>query len=124
VSADTTRTKGFRGEELARAYLKGKGYAILEVNFGLRTGEIDIIAKDGDTIVFVEVKTASGSSFGDPLGWISPRKQQRIARTSFLYVSRHGLHDSPIRFDVVAVGPMRNITHVRDAFVPPDGFFM
>jgi putative endonuclease len=124
VSADTTRNKGFKGEELARKYLKRKGWSILEVNFGMKTGEIDIIARDRGTIVFVEVKTATGSAFGDPLEWVPARKQLRIIRTSLSYLSRNGLLEHPIRFDVVAIDPSRNITHVRDAFSPPDDLFV
>jgi putative endonuclease len=122
VSADSTRKKGSKGEELAGKYLKSKGYSILEKNFSLKTGEIDIIARDGDTIVFVEVKTATSTSFGDPLEWVPVQKQRRIIKTSLSYLTRHGLHDSPVRFDVVAIDPSRNINHVRDAFIPQDHF--
>jgi len=122
VSADSTRTKGSKGEELAGRYLESIGLSILEKNYRLKSGEIDIIARDGDTIVFVEVKAASSFAFGDPLGWVPARKQRRIARTSPLYLSSHGLHDAPVRFDVIAIDPARTIRHVKDAFSAPDGF--
>jgi len=124
VSADSTRKKGSGGEELARKYLKRKGYSILDVNYQRPYGEVDIIARDGATIVFVEVKSASTTSFGHPLSWVSPRKQGRIIRTSLTYLSTHGLNDSPVRFDVLAVGPLGDISHVRDAFSLPDDVFM
>ena len=121
MSADSTRTRGASGEELAGRYLKALGYSILDRNFRAKTGEIDIVARDRDTIVFVEVKTAASTAFGDPLGWVLPRKQLRIARTSIVYLGRHGLHGSPVRYDVVAIGPARSVSHVKDAFSPPDG---
>jgi putative endonuclease len=120
VCADSTRKKGSGGEELARKYLKKRGFVILDLNYSARTGEIDIIAREGDTIVFVEVKTAAGTAFGDPLEWIPFHKQRRIVKTSLSYLSRHGLHHEAVRFDVVAIDHTGRISHVRDAFSTPD----
>ncbi len=116
MSAESTREKGSKGEEIARKYLKTLGYRILDLNFRLKLGEIDIIALDNGTVVFVEVKSASSTRFGNPLSWVPLRKQQRIIRVSEIYLSRRGLYRSPARFDVVAVDHTMNIYHVKDAF--------
>lgn len=122
MCADSSREKGARGEEVARKYLVAEGIKILDVNFHARRGEIDIVARDGDTIVFVEVKAATNTSFGDPLTWIPSWKQERIIKASMVYLKAKGLTDSPLRFDVIAVEPDRKVFHVRDAFRPGDSF--
>jgi putative endonuclease len=124
VCADSTRTKGRGGEEAARAFLSKKGYRILETNFRIKMGEIDIIAMDRDTLVFVEVKSASSGSFGDPALWVSQWKQQRIIRVSSAYMTARSITEAPVRFDVVTIAPARRITHVEDAFRPASGFFV
>jgi putative endonuclease len=124
VCARSTREKGSSGEEVAREYLKKKGFKILDVNYHIRMGEIDIIALDHDTVVFVEVKSATKTHFGDPLSWIPPWKQQRIIRVSQAYMSRHHLYDSPARFDVVAIDHTGRVNHVKDAFRPFDNVFV
>lgn len=116
MSAKSTREKGSGGEEIARKYLKTLGYKILDLNFRLKIGEVDIIAQDSDTIVFVEVKSATTARFGNPLSWVPFWKQQRIIRVSEVYLSRHRLYNSPARFDVVAVDHTMKIYHVKDAF--------
>ncbi|MEA2101177.1 MAG: YraN family protein [Thermodesulfobacteriota bacterium] len=113
---ESTRNKGKKGEELARSYLKSKGFKIMDVNYCAYTGEIDIIARDQDTLVFVEVKSAAGTGFGDPLGWIPLWKQKRILRTSQAYLASKKINDSPMRFDVITVDPEKRVCHVRDAF--------
>ena len=114
----SSREKGSIGEEIARKYLKDNGFTILDANFHARMGEIDIIAREGEELVFVEVKTAMGDTFGNPLGWIPERKQRRIFLASLAYVSRKGLAHAPMRFDVITVDPERKVSHVRDAFRP------
>ena len=92
------------GENLACDELERRGYAILARRYRRRGGEIDIIATDGPTIVFVEVKTRAGSTFGggaDAITWMKRRRMTAIA-TDFL--ARHGLVDRPCRFDVVSIG--------------------
>ncbi len=122
MCADSSRDKGLAGEELARRYLKREGLKILDVNFHARMGEIDIIAREKDTIVFVEVKSAGGGAFGDPASWIPPRKQRRIIRASLVYARIRGLETAPVRFDIITVDPDRKVSHVRDAFRPDDTF--
>lgn len=125
MCARSSRDKGAGGEEIARNYLKKKGYKVLDVNYRLgRLGEIDIIALDHDTVVFVEVKSSTNTLFGDPVGWIPLWKQQRIVRVSQAYMSRHRLYDSPARFDVVAIDHTGRVNHVEDAFRPSDDVFM
>ena len=76
------RMEGSRYEKLAARYLEQKGMDILELNYRCRTGEIDIIARDGEYLVFVEVKYRSGASFGDPSEAVTAKKQERIRKTA------------------------------------------
>jgi len=122
VSDKSSRAKGSKGEEIVRDYLRKQGMKILDMNFRVKIGEIDIIAKEKDTLVFVEVKSATSVNFGNPLGWVTPQKQQRIVRVSQWYLMNKGLHNASIRFDVVSVDPDRKICHVRDAFRPESEF--
>ncbi len=111
---------GPRGEEIAVAYLQQKGYSIVERNYRLRFGEIDIIARDGETIVFVEVKTRKSIRFGSPFDAVDLRKQKKMSRVALAYLSSCRLLDSPARFDVVAVllrrGSQPEVEIVQDAF--------
>lgn len=94
---------GRRGEELARRFLKKKGYKILETNYRGRLGEIDLIAQDGDCLVFVEVKTRSSMAFGHPLESINPRKQHQLTKAAGEYLSGCGGEVRFCRFDAVSV---------------------
>ncbi len=112
---------GLFGEDIARAELERLGYQILDRRYRSRFGEIDIIAQDGSTVVFVEVKTKTDSQFGDPAEMVTSQKQRRLVSMAEEYVSGHQLHATPCRFDVVAVDasiePAR-ITVYKDAFRP------
>ena len=112
---------GTAGEDLACAELERLGYRVIERNYRSRFGEIDIVAADGDTVVFVEVKTKTSGDFGDPVEEVTPQKQRQIASMGEEYHSFHCRHDTPCRFDVVAVDcsvmPAK-ITHYKDAFRP------
>ncbi len=102
--SEDTKELGLKGEDEAVRFLRKKGYRILERNFRSRLGEIDIVARDGDTIVFVEVKTRSTESFGSPKDAIDARKIRRITRGSMDYLRRNFKDgDVNIRFDVVTV---------------------
>jgi putative endonuclease len=111
---------GRRGEEAAGRYLASVGYRILERRYRTRAGEIDFIAEDGDTLVFVEVKTRSSLSFGRPAEAVDARKRARLAAAASLYLARRGSPDRSCRFDVVEVlesgGAPRRILLIRDAF--------
>lgn len=111
---------GIEGEASAAAYLKEKGYTVVAQNYRCTYGEVDIIAKDGNTLVFVEVKTRSSKTFGSPLAAVGYRKQQQISKTAFAYLSENQLGDVDARFDVISIlrekGKQVQIGHVIDAF--------
>ena len=94
---------GKRGEDIAAAYLKNRGYRIIERNYKCLFGEIDIVAKDGDTVVFVEVKSRKSEKFGDPQGAVGREKQKKISRISLKYLEEKHLYPCDARFDVVAI---------------------
>ncbi len=94
---------GKTGEDLACRELERRGYAIVARRYRQRGGELDIIARDGPTLVFVEVKARDGREFGAAAEAVTPYKQRRIARLALDYLARHHLHDTPCRFDVVAI---------------------
>ncbi len=95
---------GRQGEDLAAVYLQNMGYKILARNYRLRSGEVDIIADDAGTLVFVEVKARSGLTFGQPYEAVTPRKQRQLSKVALEYISRQGVREvGPARFDVVAV---------------------
>jgi putative endonuclease len=100
---DYRQSLGKRGEDLACVELQRRGYAILARRYRTRFGEIDIIARDGETTVIVEVKTRDGDKFGDGADAMTAWKQRRVANMAVDYLSRHKLHDRPCRFDVVAI---------------------
>jgi putative endonuclease len=100
---DKRQALGMSGENLACEELRRRGYAILARRYRTRFGEIDIIARDGGTIVFVEVKARLGGDFGGAAAAVTGWKQRRIAGMAVDYLSRHRLHESPCRFDVVAI---------------------
>jgi putative endonuclease len=103
MAADPRQTLGILGEDLACVELQRRGYAILARRYRTRFGEIDIVARDGDTTVIVEVKTRDGDRFGDGADAVTGWKQRRIANMGIDYLCRHRLHDRPCRFDVVAI---------------------
>ena len=110
---------GKNGEEVAASYLRGKGMRILVRNFRDKSGEIDIIAKDRDTYVFVEVKTRRTDHFGTPEESVTHRKQQQIIRVARSYLAKHQLFEAPARFDVVAIlinSGVPQINHLVSAF--------
>jgi putative endonuclease len=94
---------GKTGEDIATSFLQGKGYRILERNFRVRYGELDIVAESGDAIVAVEVKTRRSRDFGLPEEAVTPRKLTEIVNTLSRYAAIHRLAGRPLRVDVVAV---------------------
>lgn len=125
VNKEAGKNTGHFGEETAVAYLKQIGYLIIERNYRKRFGEIDIVAQDGDVVVFVEVKTRRSVRFGSPFEAVDRRKQKNMTRVALAYLDSHKLFDRSARFDVVAVmlhkesGPEVEI--VQDAFEMYDG---
>ena len=94
---------GKTGEKLAQKHLLDLGYKIVASNYRVKLGEIDLVALDRGTVVFVEVKTRIGVSFGQPSESITYRKIQQLSKVALEYIGRHGLTSKPARFDVVSV---------------------
>ena len=124
------RTLGQRGEAAAARFLRRHGYRIVAHSDRSALGEIDLIAIDDRTIVFVEVKTRQGQMAGHPAEAVDAAKQARLTRLALAYLKRHRLLEHPARFDVVAItwpaGSRRpTIEHYRNAFeaVGRDSFF-
>jgi len=99
---DRMRT-GKKGEDIACSYLKSRGYRIVERNYKCPLGEIDIVARDGDAIVFVEVKSRKSEEFGDPQLAVGQKKQKKVSRISLTYLKDKNLYPCNARFDVVAI---------------------
>jgi putative endonuclease len=113
MKQDARQLLGIVGENIACAELLQRGYAILERRYRTRYGEIDIVARDGDVTVFIEVKTRDGEEFGHGAEAVTPWKQRRIAKMAVDFLSRHQLHDRPCRFDVVAIDVSGDTTKVE-----------
>jgi putative endonuclease len=112
-------TLGKLGEDEACRELRRRGYAILARGYRTRCGEVDIIARDGDVLVFVEVKTRSGGAFGSPLEAVTARKRLKLVRMALEYVTRSRLSKVACRFDVVGVLCQAGTTRIEvvvDAF--------
>ena len=117
----SARSKGQYGEEIAVEYLKNIGYSIVDINYRNCFGEIDIIAKEGGALVFVEVKTRNTPYYGLPVMAVDFRKQQRMSKVAAAYITQKKLTDYPVRFDVVSVCG-NNIEVIKDAFELNEGF--
>jgi putative endonuclease len=112
VARDARPALGRAGEDIACEALRGLGYSIVERRFRTRRGEIDIVARDGETLVFVEVKGRDGVSGCTPAEAVTSQKRRRLMLVALEYLARHRLADAPCRFDVVAIRWM--------AGAPPD----
>jgi putative endonuclease len=114
------RTVGKRGEEIAAAYLKGQRLKIIERNFRCKGGEVDIIAREDETLVFVEVKTRRTLSFGPPQSALTPFKQRQISKAALTWLAQKKLFGASARFDVIAIllpdHEVPVIEHIRNAF--------
>ena len=106
---------GSEGEHLVRDYLTGRGYQVLDMNYRRGPGEIDVIARKGDTVAFVEVKRRGSNRYGRPAEAVDRQKQSHILRTAQLYLQENRLTDVPVRFDVIEVLPGQ-IRHIENAF--------
>jgi len=117
----TPKTLGQRGEAAAARFLKQQGYVIVARSDRQRFGEIDLIAVEDRTIVFVEVKTRQSHHTGHPTEAVGPDKQQRLTRLALAYLKRHRLLNASARFDVVAITWPKDtrkpkIEHFKNAF--------
>lgn len=116
---DGRRELGQRGEALAVEFLRARDYVIVARNYRCRLGEIDLVALDGATLVFVEVRSRSGARLGTPLESVDVRKQARVGRVARHFVATRGFADRDARFDVVAVrfdADPPAVEHVQAAF--------
>ncbi len=95
---------GLKGEQIAQKYLRKKGYKILATNYQCAFGELDLIAKEKDCLVFCEVKTRSAGMVATPQESVTPKKQQKMIKTAHFWLMEHP-QEGPMRFDVLAVSP-------------------
>ena len=110
---------GKEGERVAERYLKKKGYKLVERNYRCAVGELDLIVLDRRVIVFVEVKTRTGSGFGSPLEAVEFRKQHKMIQTAQFFLTAKNLNQREARFDVVGVcwsGLEPSVQHIQNAF--------
>lgn len=111
---------GQRGEDAAAAFLERSGLTVVERNWKSKSGEVDIVAIDGESLVFCEVKTRKSAAKGTPDDAVTPAKQRRYASLARRYVAEAGLTDTPVRFDVISIlviAPDRALLrHHRAAF--------
>ena len=111
-------TLGKEGEELAVSFCRKKGYRVLEKNYKTVFGEIDIVARDGAKIVFIEVKTRADDSFGYPFEAVDARKREKIRRVALCFLKKFK-QEVPARFDVLSIScenGRKRIEHIIDAF--------
>ena len=110
---------GKKGEELALRFLKKRGYRVVEKNYVCKMGEMDIIAREKDTWVFIEVKTRTSTIFGPPQLAVNSSKQRQLSKVALNYLMEKKLEDMKARFDVVAIlleEKREDIELIRDAF--------
>ncbi|HLF20511.1 MAG TPA: YraN family protein [Bacteroidota bacterium] len=113
------RQRGNVGEELAAKFLIKKGYKILERNYRFEHGEIDLVAEDGDELVFVEVKSRKSKSFGEPEDAITEKKEGHVRDAAEGYLFEKSIENRMCRFDVIAIefhNGVADIRHTKDAF--------
>jgi putative endonuclease len=112
-----SRNLGEEGEALAAEYLRGEGCEILHRRYRLGRGDIDIIARDGRTVIFVEVKTRASRAYGEPEESVTAEKVRRIRRIASAFLARHRLSECDCRIDIVGVTFERGrpvFRHTRD----------
>lgn len=110
---------GRLGERLARSYLEEKGYTVLSQNYRTKLGEIDLVVKKNETIIFVEVRTRSSAVYGTPQESIDRYKQEKLIRLALQFCAHHYLYSQDLRFDVIAITLQDNepkIEHIPNAF--------
>jgi putative endonuclease len=110
---------GKKGEEVAIRFLKKNGYQVIKRNYVCKMGEIDIIAKEKDTLVFIEVKTRTSTTFGPPQLAVNPKKQSQMSKVALNFLKEKKLEDVKARFDVVAIllgSKGAEIELIKDAF--------
>lgn len=111
---------GALGERIAVEHLTDRGWTVLDRNWRSRWGEIDVVARDGDTLVFCEVKARRGTGYGFPAAAVTPAKRRRLRSLALQWLAAHDEHARDLRFDVVSVlvlpGRPAEVTHLPAAF--------
>lgn len=111
------KIKGKAGEDVACKYLKKHGYTIFHRNFKTEIGELDIVATDTHTLVFVEVKARMGDDFGTPAEAVDYHKRRKISEVAAQYIKKFRYFDAPVRFDVIEVFLAdKSVNHIENAF--------
>ena len=115
-----TKPLGDHGERIAAAFLTDAGLRVLDRNWRCREGELDLVARDADALVFCEVKARRGTGYGHPVEAVTPTKQRRLRTLARRWLAAHDEHAPDVRFDVVGVlvrpGRPALVTHLRAAF--------
>ncbi|MCD5411912.1 YraN family protein [Thermodesulfovibrionales bacterium] len=112
------RIPGSRGEDIAAIYLEKNGYKVLCRNYKTPLGEADIIVKQKNTVVFVEVKARANDFFGQPFEAVDHRKQERLKRVALYYLKQNKI-ETPVRFDIISIILMdgkETVNHIIEAF--------
>ena len=107
---------GRLSEDRAAEYLKARGYSILELRWACPLGELDIVALDGGTLVFAEVKARSSSAYGTPAEMVTKSKQTKVIKAALSYIKAKALRPEAVRFDVISFGPGQEPEHIPNAF--------
>jgi putative endonuclease len=115
----TRRARGDEGEQLVAEHLERQGFEVLSRNAHFRDGELDIVARRGEVLAFVEVRSRATAALACPLETVGPAKQRKVVRAAMRYLARHRLWQHAVRFDVAAVvgrGTAAQLTYVEAAF--------
>ncbi len=119
MGAPSTSEKGVLGERIAREVLEREGLRVLSTNYRSAGAEVDIVAEEGEVLVFCEVKYRRSDQYGPPELAVTPRKQARVRRAALAYLAQKGIEDRSCRFDVLALqetGSRLEVRHWRNAF--------
>jgi putative endonuclease len=119
MSQVNRRFQGKFGEDVAASFLEKQGFKIIARNYRFERGEIDLIAEEGDELVFIEVKARRSRMYGTPEEAVTEEKQEQVHNVAEGYLYEHEIDNRPCRFDVVAIDFMNNkadIRHIRNAF--------
>ena len=114
-----SRRRGNLGEDAAARYLESRGLRVIERNWRHRQWELDLVCRDGDTLVFVEVKTRRAGGMGSPADGLTRAKRARLVKAAGQYLTKHDLWDAPCRFDLAGVtdtGTSMDVEHIINAF--------
>lgn len=107
------------GERIAFEYLIGHGFVVIQRNYRFLRGEIDLVAREGDVLVFCEVKTRQGDTYGPPEAAITPSKQRQLRKVAEGFLAEREMRNQACRFDVLAIrldGRKGTVNHIRNAF--------